>query len=73
MISALLGLILFLIIIGVLWWAVKQILALIPLAEPFATLVRVLIVVVGVVIAIYVIIWLLGLAGLHVSLPAFGR
>ena len=73
MISALLGLILFLVILGVIVWGVLQILALVPLAEPFKTIVHVLIVVVGVIICIYVVIWLLGLAGVHVDMPAIGR
>jgi uncharacterized membrane protein YwzB len=67
MIGTLIGLIFFLIIVGVIWWALQQLLALIPLAEPFATLVRILIVVIGVIVVIYVAMILLGMAGIHVN------
>jgi uncharacterized membrane protein YwzB len=70
MIGTLFGLVFFLIIAGVIWWALQQLLALVPLAEPFATLVRVLIVVIGVIVVIYVAMILLGMAGIHV--PTFG-
>jgi uncharacterized membrane protein YwzB len=67
MIGTLIGLIFFLIIIGVVWWAAQQLLALIPLAEPFATMVRILLVVILVIIVIYVASVLLGMAGIHVN------
>lgn len=73
MISALIGLIFLLIVIGVVWWGVLQILAKVPMAEPIATIVRVLIVVLGVLVCIWVAIWLLVLAGVHVDMPAIGR
>ena len=68
MIAALIGLIITLVIAGVIWWAVKQLIALVPLAEPFATLVRVLLVLVGVLIVIYVLLQILGIAGVHVPI-----
>jgi hypothetical protein len=67
MIGTLIGLIFFCIIIGVIWWAAQQLLALIPLAEPFATIVRILLVVILVCIVIYVATILLGMAGIHVN------
>lgn len=70
MIASLLGLIFALVIIGVLFWAAKRLLALIPLDEPFKTLVYVLAVIIGVIIVIWVLMWLLSLAGVHVALPA---
>lgn len=73
MISSLLGLILLLVILGVIFWGVQEILAKVPIAEPFLTIIRVVLVVVSVIIAVYIIIWLLGLAGLHVAMPALGR
>lgn len=68
-IGALLGLILFLVIVGVVFWAIQRVIALIPLAEPFATLVNVALVLIGVAVAILVLIWLLNLAGVHVVMP----
>lgn len=68
MLGTLIGILLTLVIAGVIWWAVQQLLALVPLAEPFATLVRILIVVITVIIVIYVIVMLLGLAGVHVPM-----
>jgi hypothetical protein len=70
MIGTIIGLIFTLIIIGVIWWACQELLKLIPLAEPFATIVRVLIVVLLVCIVIWVATVLLGMAGIHV--PTFG-
>ena len=72
MIGTLIGLILFCVVIGVVWWAAQQLLALVPLAEPFATLVRILLVVILVIIVVYVIIVLLGVAGIHVNTFGFG-
>lgn len=72
LIAALIGLILLLVIIGVLYWGLQQILGVIPIAEPFLTIIRVIIIVIGVIIAVYVIIWLLGMAGVHVSMPHLG-
>ena len=60
MIGALIGIIITLIIVGVLWWAVEQLLPLIPLPAPFAQIIRVLMVVILVLIVVYVILTLLG-------------
>lgn len=68
MLGALIGLLLTLIICGVLWWAAQQLLALVPLAEPFATLVRVVMTVILVLIVIYVFIQILSMAGVHVPM-----
>ena len=46
MIGALIGIIITLIIVGVLWWAVEQLLPLIPLPAPFAQIMQVLMVVI---------------------------
>lgn len=67
MIGTLIGLIFFCIIIGVIWWAVQELLKLVPLAEPFRTIVRVLMVVILVIIVIYVATIILGMAGIHVN------
>ena len=70
MIGALIGLVFALIILGVIFWGLQQLLALVPLAEPFATIIRVLMVVLLVIIVIWVAIVLLGMAGIHVRMPA---
>lgn len=68
-ISTLVGIIFVLIILGVVWWAIQQLLPLIPLGEPFATIVRVLLTVIVVLIVLWVILVLLGFAGVHVASP----
>jgi len=72
MIGTLIGVILLCIILGVVWWAIQQFLPLIPMGEPFATIVRVLIVVIMVMIVIYVIVQLLGVAGVPVNTMGLG-
>ncbi len=67
MIGALIGIIFALIILGVLWWAVQQLMALIPIAEPFRTIIYVLCVIIMVLIVLYIIALLLGMAGIHVA------
>lgn len=69
MIGTVIGLILLVIVLGFLWWAGQELLKLIPLAEPFATILRILLVLLLVVIVIYVFIQLVGLAGIHVPTP----
>lgn len=67
MIGTLIGIIFLCIVLGVVWWAVQQLLPLIPLAEPFRTIIRVLMMVILVLIVLYVIVALLGAAGIHVN------
>ena len=72
MIGTLVGIIFMLIVLGVLWWAVQTLMALIPIAEPFRTIIYVLSVVILVLIVLYIISMLLGMAGIHVpSVSAF--
>jgi len=71
MIGTLIGIIITLIIVGVIWWAIQQLLPLIPLPEPFARIIYVLMVVVLVLIVLYIIMALLGAAG--VGVPSWGR
>ena len=66
MIGAIIGIILVLIILGVVWWAIQQLLPMIPLPDPFGRIVHVLLVVLLVVIVIWVIIQLLAVAGVRV-------
>ena len=65
-IGTLIGIIIVLIILGVLWWAVQQLLPLIPLPDPFRTIINVLLTVILVLVVIWVILVLLGEAGVHV-------
>lgn len=71
MIGTLIGLIFVLIILGVLWWAAQQLLGLVPMGEPFATIVRVLLVVVAVLVVLWVLQQLLVAGGVHVGIPRF--
>lgn len=72
MIGTLIGIIFLLIILGVVWWGCQQLMALVPIAEPFKTIIRVLMVVIMVIIVLYVIAVLLGFAGIHVGGPYAG-
>ena len=60
MIGTLIGIIIVLIICGVIYWALQQLLPLIPLPEPFGRIIHVLLVVVLVLIVLWVILVLLG-------------
>jgi hypothetical protein len=64
-IGTLIGIIVTLIIVGVVWWAINQLLPLIPLPQPFQTIIRVLMTVILVLIVLYVMLTLLGTAGFH--------
>lgn len=69
MIGAIIGVIITLIILGVAWWAIQQLLPLIPLPEPFRKIIYVLMVVLLVIIVLWVIVTLLApLAGVHVPI-----
>ena len=71
MLGTLIGLILLCVVLGVLWWAAQQLLALVPLGEPFATILRVLMVLVLVCIVIWVLVQILGIGGVHVNTFGF--
>jgi hypothetical protein len=68
-IGALVGIIILLIVVGIIWWAVQQLLPMIPLDPRFHTIIRVLMTVILVLIVLWVIIILLGSAGVRV--PSF--
>ena len=72
MIGTIIGLIIACIVLGVVWWAAQQLLALVPLAEPFATIVRILVILVGVLIVIWILLKILAVAGIHVNTFGFG-
>lgn len=67
MLGTIIGIIFALIILGVLCWAVQQLMALIPIAEPFRTIIYVLSVILLVCVVLWIIAALLGLAGIHVN------
>jgi uncharacterized membrane protein YwzB len=67
MIGTLIGIIFALIVLGVLWWAAQSLLGLIPIAEPFRTIIYVLTVLIAVIIVLYILAMLLGMAGIHVG------
>lgn len=71
MLGTLIGLIFALIVLGVLWWAVQRLIALIPLAEPFRTIINVLLILVGVLVVLWILAMLLGMAGVAVHWPKF--
>lgn len=67
MINALITLVIYLIIVGVIYWAVTEVLKIIPMPAPIANVIRVLLIVILVLVIVYA---LLGLAGtpLHLGL-----
>lgn len=70
MIGTLIGILILCIVAGFVFWAAQQLIALIPMGEPFVTIVRILMYAIILVIVIYALILLLGLAGVHV--PSIG-
>ena len=60
MIGRLIGVIVVLIICGVVYWAIEQLLPLIPLPAPFAQIIRVLMILILVLIVIWVLLQILG-------------
>lgn len=72
MLGTIIGIIFALIILGVLWWAVQQLMALIPIAEPFRTIIYVLSVILLVCVVLWIIATVLGLAGIHVNTMRIG-
>ena len=52
MIGTLIGIIVLLIVVGVIYWAIEQLLPLIPLPAPFTQIIRVLMIVVLVLIVL---------------------
>ena len=69
MIGTLISVIFLLIIAGVLWWAAQTLIALIPLAEPFKTIIYVLVVLIGVIVVLYILQMILQMFGVNVPFP----
>ena len=60
MIGTLISIVLTLVVLGVILWAVEQLLPMIPMPAPFAQIIRVLIIVIVVLVVVYIIAGLLG-------------
>lgn len=66
MIGTLIGILFLIIVLGVIWWAIQQLLPLIPIPEPFSTIVRVIMIVILVIVVLYIIAQLLAAGGVPV-------
>lgn len=72
MLNALIQLVIWLVIAGVIWWAVQQLLPLLPIGEPFLKIINVLLTVIIVIIVLYALVGLLSvLGGARFSFPRF--
>jgi hypothetical protein len=60
MIATLINIILVLIVLGVVLWAVQQLLPMVPMPEPFRRIINILITVVVILVVVYIIAGLLG-------------
>jgi hypothetical protein len=69
MIGVLISLIIVVLVIGFLFWAFQQLLPLIPVAEPFTTILRILVAGIILIVVIWFIMVLLGYAGVQVGGP----
>lgn len=67
MIGAMVGLVLIAVAAGIIWWAVSELLPLVPMHETFRTVVRVLLTVLAAFLVLYVITQLLVLVGVPVN------
>lgn len=70
MVGTLINLIIWLVILGLIWWAVTTVLGVIPLPEPIRTVINVILVVVLCLILISVLLQIVGgLTSFHFSSP----
>jgi uncharacterized metal-binding protein len=69
MLGALIGLILVCIVLGFLWWAFQQLIGLVPIAEPFLTIIRILFAAIVLVVILWAIMTILGDVGVSVQMP----
>ncbi len=67
MIETLISLVIWLLIVGLIWWAITTILGVIPLPEPIKTVVHVILIVILCLIVIYALMGLL--PHLHTAFP----
>lgn len=73
MIGTLISLVIYLIIAGLIYWAVTTILAVVPLPEPIRTVINVIMIVILVLIVVYALLGLIGGLGLGVYHGPFLR
>ena len=66
MLASIIGLILTCIILGVLLYAAQLLIGKMPIAEPFATIVHVLFILLALIVVVWFLVTLLGFAGIHV-------
>ncbi len=66
MLGTLIGLLILVIVLGVVWYCIQLLLPLIPMSEPFATIARVLVILILAMIVIYIVLQLLAAGGIHV-------
>lgn len=64
--GTIIGIILVLVVAGFFFWAIRKLLALVSVAEPFATLIQIALAAIVLVVVIYVILALLGMVGIPV-------
>jgi hypothetical protein len=69
MIEFVISLIIVVLILGFLFWAAQQLLPLIPVAEPFRTILRILVAFLILVVVLWFFVQMLGFAGIHVAFP----
>jgi len=62
MVETLLHLVIYLLILGVIFWLLDYVINTVPIFEPFRTAARVVLVVVGVIILVYILLGLMGTA-----------
>lgn len=65
MIEVLISIVIYLIIAGLIWWAITTVLGAVPIPEPIRTVINVIMIVVLCLIVIYTLLPLLHVAPLH--------
>jgi hypothetical protein len=68
MIGALIGILLLVIVTGVIFWGLQQLLPLIPLEPPFRVIVHVIMVLILVLVVVYIVLVLLSSVGVNVPI-----
>ncbi len=66
MIETLISVVIYLVIAGLIWWAVTTILGVLPLPEPIKTVINVCMIVILILIVLYALLPLLHMAPLHI-------
>lgn len=65
MLGALINLIVVLLIVGVVWWAINQLIGLLNLPEPIPRVVQVVLIVVLFIVVLYALLALVPVSGVH--------